>query len=186
MEERLPGGFVTTVARAGDTVRRRPPPNAAFVHDLLRFLERRGWAGAPRFLGVDSQGREVLSYLEGHVPWAPGAGQAAGVASDESLAEVARLVRQPHDLTAGTPLAGPAEAARRVRLLCDGFGLDDRTRLVGTVLWWRDRCWRGIESGATSGDPAMARLRDQGAAVDVRAAHAWVAAHCAELEAAVA
>jgi hypothetical protein len=246
MEERLPGGLVTTVVRAGDTVRRSPSLNAAFVHDLLRFLEGRGWEGAPRFLGIDAHGREVLSYLAGHVPWAPGAGQAAGVAADDSLAEVARLVRQLHDLTAGTPLAGGAEvvchndlspkntvyrdtgqglrpvafidwdiaapgdrlhdlahtcwqfldlgpstndlpeAARRLRLLCDSYGLADRTRLVETILWWQDRCWRGIESGAAAGDPAMARLRDQGAVAGVQAAHAWVAGHRAGLEAAVA
>ena len=245
MEEHLPGGFVTTVVRVGDTVRRPPSANAAFVHDLLRFLEGRGWAGAPRFLGVDEQGREVLSHLEGHVPWAPGEDQPPAVTSDESLAAVARLVRQLHDLTAGTPLAGPAEvvchndlsprntvyrdtghglrpfafidwdiaapgarlhdlahvcwqfldlgpattdlpdAARRLRLLCDGYGLGDRTRLVDTVLWWQDRCWRGIESGAAAGDPAMAGLCDRGAAAGVRAGHAWVAANRAELEAAL-
>jgi hypothetical protein len=193
MEQHLPGGFVTTVVRAGDTVRRRPSPNAAFVHDLLRFLEARGWDGAPRFLGVDAHGREVLSYLEGHVPWAPGAGQAAEVASDDSLAEVARLVRQLHDLTAGTPLAGPAEVVchndlspRNTVYRDTGYGLEDRTRLVETILWWQDRCRRGIESGAAAGDPAMTRLRAHGAAADVRAAHAWVATHRAELEAAVA
>jgi hypothetical protein len=246
MEQHLPGGFVTTVVRAGDTVRRRPSPNAAFVHDLLRLLEARGWDGAPRFLGVDERGREVLSYLEGHVPWAPGAGQAAGVASDDSLAEVARLVRQLHDLTAGTPLAGPAEVvchndlsprntvyrdtgnglrpvafldwdiaapgarlhdlahvcwqfldlgpavtdlaetARRLRLLCGAYGPVDRGRLVETILWWQDRCWRGIRAKAAAGDPAMRRLRDAGAADAVRAAHAWTAAHRADLEAAVA
>jgi Ser/Thr protein kinase RdoA (MazF antagonist) len=35
--------------------------------------------------------------------------QAAEVGSDQSLAEVVRLARQLHDLTAGTPLAGPGE-----------------------------------------------------------------------------
>jgi Ser/Thr protein kinase RdoA (MazF antagonist) len=246
MEERLPGGFVTMVVRAGDTVRRLPSANAAFVHDLLQHLERQGWEGAPRFLGVDAQGREVLSYLDGHVPWEPGAGQAAGVAADESLAEVARLVRQLHDLTAGTPLAGPAEvvchndlspkntvyrdtasglrpvafldwdlaapgarlhdlahvcwqfldlgpattdlagAARRLQLLCDSYGLEDRTRLIETILWWQNRCWRGIESGAVAGHPAMIRLGSRGAVAEIRAAHASVAAHRAELEAALA
>ena len=243
MERHLSGGFVTEVVRVGDTVRRRPPANAAFVHALLEHLERQGWEGAPRFLGVDAQGREVLSFLEGHVAWARG--QPAEVASDGSLAAVARLVRQLHDLTAGTPLAGGAEvvchndlspkntvyrdtgqglrpvafidwdiaapgdrlhdlahtcwqfldlgpatadlagAARRLRLLCDSYGLDDRTRLVETLLWWQDRCWRGIESEAAAGDPAMRRLRDRGAAADVRTAHAWVATHRPQLEAAL-
>jgi hypothetical protein len=244
MEQRLEGGFVNQVVRAGDTVRRPPPPNAAFVHDLLDHLERHGWEGAPRYLGMDADGREVLSFLDGHVAWAPR--QPPEVGSDESLAGVARLVRQLHDLTAGTPLAAaaevvchndlspkntvyrdqgcglrpvafidwdiaapgdrlhdlahscwqylhlgpgtadPAGSARRLRLLCDSYGLEDRSGLVGAILWWQDRCWRGIEARAAAGDPAMRRLRDSGAAAGVRAAHAWVDAHRDLLEAAVA
>jgi hypothetical protein len=243
MEQHLPGGLVNAVVRVGDTVHRPPSPNAGFIHDLLGHLARRGWPGAPRFLGTDAEGREVLSYLEGHVAWAPE--QPAAVGSDESLATVARLVRQLHDLTAGIPLAGtaevvchndlsprntvyrnagrglrpvafidwdlaapgdrlhdlahacwqflglgpatndPAGAARRMRLLCDSYGLEDRARLVETILWWQDRCWRGIEAEATAGNPAMRRLCDQGAAADVRAAAAWVAAHRDLLQAAI-
>ncbi|MET7805402.1 hypothetical protein [Micromonospora chersina] len=37
--EPLPGGFVAEVVRIGDTVRRTPPVNAAFVIALLRHLE---------------------------------------------------------------------------------------------------------------------------------------------------
>ena len=63
-ERRLPGGFVTRVVRAGDTVRREQPPDPAFVHALLGWFERCGWDGAPRFLGTDERGREVLSFVE--------------------------------------------------------------------------------------------------------------------------
>lgn len=208
MEQLLPGGFVNAVIRVGDTVRRPPSPNAGFVHDLLDHLERHGWTGAPRYLGTDADGREILSFLEGHVAWEDR--QPAEVSSDESLAEVARLARQLHDLTAGTPLAGPGDrlhdvahvcwqflplgpaagdldaAARRLRLVCDSYGLEDRTGLVDTILWWQDRCWRGIEARAASGDPAMRRLRDRGTVRAVRADHAWVTAHRERLEAAVA
>ena len=52
-EEPLPGGSVTAVVRAGDTVRRAQPADPAFVQALLEEFERRGWVGAPRFLGVD-------------------------------------------------------------------------------------------------------------------------------------
>jgi hypothetical protein len=208
MEQLLPGGFVNAVIRVGDTVRRPPSPNAGFVHDLLDHLERHGWTGAPRYLGTDADGREILSFLEGHVAWEDR--QPAEVSSDESLAEVARLARQLHDLTAGTPLAGPGDrlhdvahvcwqflplgpaagdldaAARRLRLVCDSYGLEDRTGLVDTILWWQDRCWRGIEARAASGDPAMRRLRDRGTVRAVWADHAWVTAHRERLEAAVA
>ncbi|HEV3399193.1 MAG TPA: phosphotransferase, partial [Actinomycetes bacterium] len=107
MEQQLPGGFINAVVRVGDTVRRPPPANAAFVHDLLAHRERHGWPGAPRYLGTDAQGREVLSHVDGHVAWE--ADQPPEVGSDESLAAAARLVRELHDLSAGTPLAGSAE-----------------------------------------------------------------------------
>jgi hypothetical protein len=107
MAQHLPGGLVNAVVRVGHTVHRPPSPNAGFVQELLAHLERHGWDGAPRYLGTDAEGREVLSFLEGHMAWAPT--QPASVRSDESLAAVARLVRRFHDLTAGTPLAGTAE-----------------------------------------------------------------------------
>jgi len=221
----LPGGFVNSVVRVGDTVRRPPAP--PFVHRLLAHLAAHDWPGAPRFLGIDDQGREILTYVAGHVPWQQ------PVRTDASLAGVARLVRAFHDLTAGTTLAGdaevvchndlspkntvygpgaepvafidwdlaapgarihdvahtcwqfvglgpgvdPTEAARRVRLVADAYGLTDRADLVETILWWQDRCWRGIDARADAGDPAMARLRDDGAVRGVRAARDWTAAH---------
>jgi hypothetical protein len=35
------------------------------VHQLLLHLEKKGFAGSPRFLGLDEQGREILTFLEG-------------------------------------------------------------------------------------------------------------------------
>src|SRR5262245_58072108 len=102
-EVRLPGGFVSDVVRVGATVRRKASPNTGFVRELLDLFAERGWQSAPRFHGFDADGREVLDYLEGHVAW--DGPQPAGVECDESLAMVAQLVRQFHDLTAGTPLA---------------------------------------------------------------------------------
>jgi hypothetical protein len=46
---------------------------------------------------------------------------------------------------------------------------------------WQDRCWRGIEARAASGDRAMTRLRDSGAARSVRDTFYWVTSHRAEL-----
>ncbi|MCP3801931.1 phosphotransferase [Allokutzneria sp. A3M-2-11 16] len=102
----LPGGFVNRVVKVGDTVRRSLGDRAEFVHRLLRHFDQHGWAGAPRLLGVDEQGREVLTFVDGHVAWQSPTDR---VSSDESLARVARLVREFHDLTAGTPLAGDQE-----------------------------------------------------------------------------
>ena len=78
-----------------------------FVHELLGFLERSGWGGAPRFLGVDEQGREILTFVDGYVPWR--SADVPGVTAEASLVRVAELVREFHDLTAGTPLAGDDE-----------------------------------------------------------------------------
>jgi hypothetical protein len=44
----LGGGFINTVTRVGDTVRRRVTKNRPFARELLGFLERAGWDGAPR------------------------------------------------------------------------------------------------------------------------------------------
>ncbi|KOV93752.1 trifolitoxin immunity protein [Streptomyces sp. NRRL B-3648] len=239
-ESFLPGGFVNAVVRVGETVRRPASARTKFVSDLLRLLDASDWSGAPRYLGVDDEGREVLSYLDGHVAWEPQ--QPAAVSSDESLVTVARLVREFHDLTAGTPLAGDQEVvchndlspkntvyrlssgelrptafidwdlaapgarihdiahvcwqyldlgpsvtdveetARRMRLIVDSYVLLDRQRLVSTILWWQDRCWRGIKTQADAGDVAMARLRDAGAVTQVQRAYQWVSDHQAALE----
>jgi hypothetical protein len=70
--------------------------------------------------------------------------------------------------------------------MCDAYGLADRSKVVETILWWQDRCWRGIDAGAEAGNPAMARLRASGAIRSVRVGYDWVLAHRAEIEAALA
>lgn len=83
----------------------------------------------------------------------------------------------------GPDITDVPETARRIRLICDSYGLDRRDELLDTVLWWQDRCRRGIEAGALRGDPAMAGLREQGAVDEVRAAWTWVTARRHELSA---
>lgn len=51
--------------RAGDTVRRSSDRWSSAVVDLLQHVEREGFDGAPRALGFDDQGREVLTFVEG-------------------------------------------------------------------------------------------------------------------------
>jgi Ser/Thr protein kinase RdoA (MazF antagonist) len=92
-EEPLPGGNLTPVVRVGSTVRRAQGPWSPAIHALLRHLEDVGFAGAPRFLGIDAQGREVLSYLPGR------AGFFADVWREESLVAAARLLRDYHEAT---------------------------------------------------------------------------------------
>jgi hypothetical protein len=47
----------------GDTVRKPVGPWTPAVHALLSHLEKVGFEGAPRVLGIDDSGREVLTYL---------------------------------------------------------------------------------------------------------------------------
>ena len=114
----LAGGGVTEgVVRVGDTVRRPVGPHSPLVHALLTHLESVGFEGAPRFLGIDRAGREVLSYVEGEVAGRP---RPPWIADEERLASVGRLVRAYDDAAASfipppgalpdTEPAGPPEA----------------------------------------------------------------------------
>jgi hypothetical protein len=97
----LLGGQLTPgIVRVGNTVRRLPKGNAAFAHDLLLFLEDQDFPFAPRFLGMDSQGREMLSYLDGE-SWLDSGSRL----SDDVLEQAARVIRRYHDATAGSLLA---------------------------------------------------------------------------------
>lgn len=94
-EEELPlsGGNVSTVVRVGNTVRRTLGPWSPAVHELLRHLESRGFSGAPRFLGIDERGREVLTFTNGEMGNYP---LKAYMWSDEVLQEAAHLLRRFH------------------------------------------------------------------------------------------
>src|SRR6478752_1949254 len=59
------------VVRSGQTVRRPQRPNSDAIHALLGHLEEAGFDGAPRFLGTDVRGREVLSYIPGEAVTPP-------------------------------------------------------------------------------------------------------------------
>jgi aminoglycoside phosphotransferase (APT) family kinase protein len=111
----LAGGDVTEgVVRVGDTVRRPVGPHSPLVHALLEHLESVGFEGAPRFLGIDGAGREVLSFIDGEVAGRP---RPPWIADETRLASVAQLVRGYDDAVAsftpapdalpGTMLAEP-------------------------------------------------------------------------------
>src|SRR4051795_3341979 len=101
----LLGGRITPgVVRVGDTVRRPQGPHSEFVHALLTHLESTAFDAAPRFLGIDEQSREVLSYIHGEVP-----DDLDAALSDDQIAAAARLIRRFHDATAGSDLAGSEE-----------------------------------------------------------------------------
>ena len=90
------------VVRIGDTVRRRPGPNATFVHAVLRRLEDRGFQAAPRFLGLDELGRESLTFVPGR------SGLGLHRPGTVRLTQLAEWTAALHDAMAGTPEAGSA------------------------------------------------------------------------------
>jgi hypothetical protein len=94
----LAGGDVTEgVVRVGDTVRRPVGPHSPLVHALLAHLESAGFERAPRFLGIDGSGREVLSYIDGEVAGRP---RPPWIADETRLASVGQLVRAYDDAAA--------------------------------------------------------------------------------------
>ncbi|UHA73355.1 phosphotransferase [Paenibacillus sp. 481] len=93
-EEILTGGNVSNVYRAGDTVRRELKPDSAKVHKLLKHLESKGFTYAPKLLGIDEKGREVLSFIEGEAGNYP---VKAYMWSNDVLQEIARILRLYHD-----------------------------------------------------------------------------------------
>ena len=170
----LTGGRITAgVVRVGDTVRRPQKPGAVDLKDLLGLLAERGFAGAPRYLGIDAAGRVTLSFLEGEVP------SDLGQFEDAQLAAAARLLRQFHDATAGSTLV-PAAA----EVIChNDFGppnavfrsgmpwamIDFDTAAPGTRLWdlgYSAFSWLDLGSEDYTGPEQTRRLRLFTAAYD--------------------
>jgi aminoglycoside phosphotransferase (APT) family kinase protein len=91
-------GSGDAVVRVGDTVRRPVRPQTAAVAAFLRHLESVGFGGAPRHLGFDDGGREIVEYIDGNVGLPP---FPAWVGEGRLLASVARLQRALHEAAAG-------------------------------------------------------------------------------------
>lgn len=94
------GGTMNRVEKIGNTVHRLNK-GGDILHEYLLFLEGEGMPYVPRFLGMDEQGREILTYL-------PGKTQEGGkepllhhpcLHADETLIDVALIMRRLHDLS---------------------------------------------------------------------------------------
>lgn len=228
MNEELTGGYQSKARRVGDVVHRGRLPEYAV--GLLKFLAAQGWPSSPRIVSA-GQAESVLEYVEGIAAITPDLRQAAAL--DAPLAAVAALVREFHDLTAGSVYAAGAQVAchndldpRNTVYRASGPGLapialidwdiagpGDRihdlahvcwtyTRLgpgadvaliehrldvvmgayrwygsgaevVDAMLWWQDRCWRGIVAEADAGDSAMRALVGNGIVGAVKSDYSW-------------
>lgn len=92
----LSGGNSTEVTRIGDTVHRASGKWTPSVHALLKHFEKVGFDAAPRVLGFDPQGREVLTFIEGEVGNYP---LPSSFWSDAALIHAAKLLRRYHEAT---------------------------------------------------------------------------------------
>jgi hypothetical protein len=92
----------------GDRVHRTSGPWTASVHALLGHLASVGFDGAPRVVGFDEAGREVLTWVEGEAPGHP---WPAWMQTEGVLGALGALLRRFHDAVAG--FAPPPEAVWR-------------------------------------------------------------------------
>lgn len=108
--ETLYGGNVSGgVIRVGDTVRRPMGEWSPAIHKLLLHLESVGFDGAPRFLGIDEVGREILEYIPGVVPYDERHYRYLG--TDRAVFLAGQLLRRFHDAVA--PFEFPPTSAWR-------------------------------------------------------------------------
>jgi Phosphotransferase enzyme family len=115
-ETPLGGGNMSSgIVRVGDTVRRPAGPWTPAVHALLTHLHDAGFHGAPRPLGIDERGREVLTFIPGTTPWPD---QFHLLDDDAQLRRAARLIRDFHD--AAATFTPPPDARWQVLIPADG------------------------------------------------------------------
>lgn len=107
--ELLTGGAVNEVVRIGGTVRRSTGPWTPTVHALLHHLDEAGFDEAPKVLGIDDNGREVLSFMEGEtVGWID---WPAFMRDEDGLIQLGRTLRRYHDAVRN--FVPPADAVWR-------------------------------------------------------------------------
>lgn len=137
----LSGGNMTPVVRVGDTVRRAAGPWTPTIHALLRHVRAAGFDAVPEPLGIDEQGREVLSFVPGRVATYP---LADHVWADRTLVAVARTLRTYHDASASFavpagavwqwPAREPAEVICHNDFCPYNLTFEDE-RLTGVIDW---------------------------------------------------
>jgi Ser/Thr protein kinase RdoA (MazF antagonist) len=137
----LSGGNMSSgVVRVGDTVRRPAGPWTPAVHALLAHLHDAGFDGAPRPLGIDEHGREVLTFIPGTVAWPDHFHLLDG---DAPLRRAARLIREFHDAVAG--FRPPPGARWQVLMPGDGDEIIAHCDLAPWNLVIGERRWAFID-----------------------------------------
>ncbi|HEY1667519.1 MAG TPA: phosphotransferase [Trebonia sp.] len=137
----LAGGNMSGgVVRVGDTVRRPAGPWTPAVHALLAHLHEAGFRGAPRPLGIDDRGREILSFVPGTVAWPR---HFHLLDADGPLRRAARLIREFHDAVSG--FAPPPGARWQALMLAGGDEIIAHNDLAPWNLVIGDGQWAFID-----------------------------------------
>lgn len=91
----LSGGREGKIVKVTDHVVR--PGNAwtPYVHDFLRFMDENGFVNIPKPYGMNAEGQEIVSFVEGDVY---SDSLPDMILSDEVLIDVAKLLRCYHDI----------------------------------------------------------------------------------------
>lgn len=98
----LAGGQMTTVVKIDNTVHRTVGEWTPAVHQLLQHLEAVGFQGVPRVLGMDAEGREILSFVDGDAGYFDATRTVpVNLWSDDVLVAAAAFLRRYHDATVG-------------------------------------------------------------------------------------
>jgi Ser/Thr protein kinase RdoA (MazF antagonist) len=90
-EHPLTGNVTAGIVRVGDTVRRPVGPHTDAVDALLTHLWEGGFTGAPRPLGRDGRGRQVLEFVPG---------ESTMDIDPRDLPDIGRMLRDLHAATA--------------------------------------------------------------------------------------
>src|SRR5487761_980068 len=134
------GNMSSGVVRVGDTVRRPAGPWTPAVHALLTHLHDAGFRGAPRPLGIDGQGREILTFVPGTVAWPD---HFDLLDDDGELRRAARLIREFHDAVTG--FAPPPGAHWQALMPAHGNEIIAHHDLASWNLVIGDRQWAFID-----------------------------------------
>lgn len=100
INEEVLGGATNHVVKIGDTVHRQAQ-GGSMVHLYLQYLEKAGMTGVPCFLGIDEQGREILSYVVGKTADDYKDYGHPCLHSDQAICDMALFMRKLHDLSVG-------------------------------------------------------------------------------------
>jgi Phosphotransferase enzyme family len=139
--EELTGGNMAGAVRVGDSVHRDAGPWTATIHRLLRHLHAHGVVWVPQPIGLDEDGREIVSYLPGTVPQDP---MPEWVWADAVLGAAAERLAAVHDATSGfdvkagvwqLPVHQPVEVVCHNDFVPYNFVFDEDHTLIGVIDW---------------------------------------------------